>query len=139
MGVLAPDGARIGLGHEGSEATAAVDVAVGLGHGLVADVQAIFVGIEAVSVFHVELADAYQACPRPRLVTELCLYLVQHQGQVAVALHVGLGHIGDDLFVGGRHYQGTLSPVMQGEQVVAECRPASCLLPQFDWLQDGEA
>ena len=139
MGVLAPDGTGVGLGHEGGEAAAAVDVAVGLRHGLVADVQAVLVGVEAVGVLHVELADSYKPSAGTGLVTELGLNLVEHEGEVAVALYVGAGDVGDDLLVSGGHDQSALAAVLQGEEVVAKGVPATGLFPEFDRLEDGQA
>ena len=112
MRVLAPDGPAIGLGHQRGKAASAVNVAVGLGHGLIALFQALFACVEAVGVLHVELADPDQPRSRSHLIAELGLNLIQNERKVAVALDVGPHHVGDDLLVGGSHYQEPLAPVL---------------------------
>ncbi len=109
VGVLAADGPAVGLHHHGRQAAAVVDSLVGPLHFLVADVQGLPVGVEAVEVHHVEFPDAEQAAARPRLVAELGLYLVEQLGQVAVASHLVAGQLGDDLLVRGAEDQSCRS------------------------------
>ena len=86
VGVLAADGAAVGLGHQHRQAAAPEDVAVRLRHVLIGGVQAGVVGVEGVGVLHVELAHPYQPGAGTGFVAELGLNLVQQLRQVAVAL-----------------------------------------------------
>jgi hypothetical protein len=88
-------------------------------HRLVARVQALPVGVEAVGVFHVEFTDPHKSTPGTRLVPELGVDLVEDQGQVSVAVDVGLYHIGQQLFVRGGYNQRALPAVRQLEQIRA--------------------
>jgi len=110
----------VGLDDDGGYAAAAEDVLVGLEHLLVAHVQALPVGVEAVEVLHAELAQADDAAPRPRLVPELGLDLVDQDGQVAIALDVTLEEVHGDLLVGGAQRQVAVAAVLEDEEVVAE-------------------
>ena len=139
VGVLAADGAAVGLGHDDGDAATAEDVAVGLGHGLVGCVKARVAGVEGVGVLHGELPDTDEPGAGSWLVAKLGLHLVEDNGQIAVALHVSLDDVGDDLLVGGRQRQGTATAVLQGEHVVAESGGAAGLLPQLHGLEGGHA
>ena len=134
---LPADGAAVGLGHQDGQAAPAVDVPVGPGHGLVAFIQAVVAGVEAVGVFHGEFTHPDEAGPGPGLVPELGLDLVEDDGEVPVALDVGLDDVGDDLLVGGGQHQRTAPPVFQREQVVAEGGAAAGLLPELGGLEGG--
>ena len=137
VGVLAADGAAVGLGHQHGQAAAAVDVAISQGHGLVTVVQAVVVGIETVGVLHVELAHPHQAGPGTGFIPELGLNLVENHRQVAVALDIGADDAGNHLLVGGGQHHGTAPAVLHGEQHLAHGLGPARLLPQFPGLQGG--
>ena len=83
------------------ESEAGEDPLVGVALGLVGGLQARVVDVETVGVLHDELAPAYQAGARARLVAVLRLDLVQSRGQILVrGVHV-LHQQGEHLLVGG--------------------------------------
>ena len=95
------------------------------------------VNIEAVRVFHVEFAHANEAAARARLVAELCLYLVDDERQVAVAVDIGLDHVGQQLFVSGREHERTLAAVVQPEEFAAHRVTAAGQVPVLERLEGG--
>ncbi len=135
MGVLAPDGAAVSLHQDGAQPAAVVDVFIRLEHPVVALAQPGFVAVEAVQVLHAELADTEQPAAGARLVAELGLNLVQEQGQVAVALDVVAGELGDYLLMGGAQGKLALFTIEEDEQALAEGDIAPGLVPQLYGLQ----
>ena len=91
--------------------------------------------MEAVHVFHAELAHAQQPAARTGLVAELGLYLIQDQRQVAVALHVLAHQHGYDLFVRGAERQRAVAAVLEGEEILPEGDVASALSPYLQRLE----
>ena len=73
------------------EAAAVEDPAIGLVHRVVARVELLDVGVEAVGVLHQELAGPDDAEPRPGLVAELGLDLVEGDRQLLVRAGPGRG------------------------------------------------
>ena len=84
VAALAADGAGIGLHRAVCQAATGENAAVSVIHLIIALIQAGFVAVEGIKILHDELAAAHQAEPRPDLVAELVLDLVQHQRQLPV-------------------------------------------------------
>ena len=104
------------------------DADVGLAVRGVRAVQAGVVDVEGVGVLHHELAAAQQAGPRPLLVAELGLDLVDPQRQVLVRRVEVLHQQGEELLVGrAEHVVGALA-VLEPEHVVAVVGPAVALV-----------
>ena len=78
--------AGIGLHRQRLHAAARKDIQVSLIDARVIGVQALHVGVKAVAIFHDELAHAHQAPTGTRLVAELGLNLIDHQGELAVGI-----------------------------------------------------
>ena len=135
VGILAADGAAVGFGHQYRQAAAAVDVAVSLGHGLIACVEAFLVGVKAVGVFHSELPHPHQAGPGTGFVAKFGLYLIEDDRQVPVALHIGPDDAGDDFLVGGGQGHGPAAAVLQGKENIAQRGAAAGLFPKFHGLE----
>ena len=92
---------------------------------VVADLQALVVDVEAVAVFHAELAPAQQAGPRPGLVSELPLDLIDDQRQILVAAVQVLDQQGEQLFMRRSQHHVGAAPVFQAEHVVAVVGPTA--------------
>ena len=90
---LAANRAAVRLYHYGVEPAPLEYICVRLHHLLVAEIETLFVGVEAVGVLHVELADPQQSSSRTLLVAEFRLNLVQDAGKVAVAVDVRLDDV----------------------------------------------
>ena len=139
VGVLAADGAAVRLDEQGRQAAALINFPVGLNHLPVAHVQPGLVGVKAVEVFHGELAHPDESAAGTRLVTELGLNLVKHQGEVAVAPDVAAHQLGDDFLVGGAQGQRALAAVVEGKEHLAQGFAAPGKLPQLEGLEHRQA
>jgi hypothetical protein len=100
MRVLASYGTTVSFYHQRWQPKAGIDILVSLTHFLVALVQTGFIDVKAVKVFHDKLTDPQQATAGTGFVTKLGLYLIGPQRKIPVALHIAVGKVGDDFFVG---------------------------------------
>ena len=100
-GLVAADLARVGVHHAPVQSHALAHARVGHLHLLVGGIQTLGVSVEAVGVFHDELARAKQPETRTHLVAELHLHLPQRDGQVLVAAQLVAYEVGDQLLVRG--------------------------------------
>ena len=113
---------------------------IGPPHAVVGGLEPRLVGIEAVGVFHDELARAHQAESRPDFVTKLRLNLKGALGQVFVGLDLPPEDVGDDLLVGRPQTGGRAPAVFEGEHDPVHGRvtlPPPRFLPQLPRLQGG--
>ena len=132
---VAADRTALGFDDHVGDAAAVEDLAIRLVHRVVAGVQLLQVGIEAVGVLHHELAGPEDAEPRPRFVAELRLDLVERHRQLLVRADQRADQLGDDLLV--RRPQGHRLVAADGQlhQQFAEGLVPPRLLPKIDRLQ----
>jgi len=135
--VLAADGAGVSEDGEGGDAAAGEDAGVGFAGGLVAVVEGVPGGVEAVGVLHGELADADEAATWSRFVTELGLDLVDHERHVAVALDLALEEVDDDLLVGGAEDELAFAAVLELHEDVGHGFVAAGFAPELGGLEGG--
>jgi hypothetical protein len=69
-------------------------------HRVVAFLQRLLRDVEGIRVLHEEFPRAHHPKPRPALVAEFHLHLVEVDRQLAVALELVARDVGDDLLVG---------------------------------------
>ena len=137
---VAADRSALGLDGQVVQTAAIEDAAVGGIHLLVALVELLQRGVEAVGVLHEEFAGAQHAEPRPLLVAKFGLNLVQHQRHLPIAGEVAGDQVGDYLFVGraqGHLHLAVLPPHGKLDQYVAEGLRTAGLLPKAQWGQGG--
>ena len=132
----AADRAGVGVHRAKAQAKAREDRAVGLVHLPVALRERRFVGVEAVGVLHDEFARAHYAEAGADLVAELGLDLVEVDRQLAVALELAAGKIGDDFLVGRPEHHVAVVAVLEPQQLRPELLPAAGLDPQLRGLDD---
>ena len=98
-------------------------------HGLKTDVQTYLIFIERVGVFHLEFTHPKKAGPWACFVPEFSLYLVQVEGQIAVALKVCRGHKGGRFLMGGGENHVSIAPIFQGRKGGLICVGTPGFLP----------
>ena len=128
-----------GVGHDGQRVDAAAlgDAGVGGLLLLVALLQRLLGGGEAVGVLHDELAAAHEAEARAHLVTELVLDLVERARELLVGAQLVLHEVGEGLLVRGA--EGELAAVAVGDahELGAVGVPAPGLVPELGGREDG--
>ena len=122
---------HVGVHRHHVQPAAAKDVEVRLVHAGVVAVQVLLADVGAISILHRELTQPDRAGPRARLVTELCLNLIEHHRQLAVGMHVVTNETRNDLLVGHGEHQVVLGTVLEPQQIIANVVPAARLLPDF--------
>ena len=137
LGVASAHCAGVSVDDDCVKAAPVEDASVRCCHGVVAPVQPFRIGVEAVCVLHVEFADADEPASRSRLVPELCLNLVQNDGEVPVAVDVGLNDVGQQLLAGGREREPPVAAVCQSHHVRAVGGQPAGLLPDLQGLKLG--
>ena len=125
------DGAVIGQHRAVIKAEAVEDAAVGVVHVLIGRLQARFVKVEGVGVFHQEFASAHHAKARPDFVAEFGLDLIDVQRQLFVAGQIATHQVGDDFFMRRPQAVFALVPVKEAQQFGAIVLPAPGFLPEF--------
>src|SRR6266478_1653971 len=85
--VLATNRPTIGMNDDETQTTTCEDSAIGFAHLAIADIEALGVGIKTIEVLHQKFACAQQPSAWTRLVTELCLKLVDELRQVTIAMN----------------------------------------------------
>ena len=128
------DGPGVRAHRAEGEPRAGEDARVGIEHGAIAGRERGRIEVEGVSVLHEELARAHDTKARPHLVTELGLDLVEVYRQLAVALKLAPGDIGDHFLVRGPGHEVTLVPILDAQQLRPVLAPASRFLPQLRGL-----
>ena len=134
MRVFSAYAAGVGIHDRHGESTSGEDFLVRLHHRDVAQVQGLLVGVEAIGVFHHELARSEQPGSGAGLVPELGLDLIQVYWKVAVAADVCFDHRRDGLFVGWREYQLSVAAIFECGKWREERVGAAGLLPDLSWL-----
>ena len=137
----AADGAAVGLDRHGPQAAAAEDAPVGLVHGAIGGLQAGLVGVEGIGVLHDELAPPHQAKPRPDLIAEFGLDLIEIHRQLPVGAQQIRRQGGDHLLMGGAQPQVATLAILQVEHdplAVGVAGPAAAALPELGGLQLGQ-
>ena len=87
MGKVAADRPGLGPHRNGLEAHAGEDPQIGNEHALIGTARRCFVDIEGIGVLHQKLAAAHHAEPRPLLVAELPLDVIEDLRQLAIAVN----------------------------------------------------
>ena len=128
---IAANGARVGLHRAEIQAQPGEDTGIGGVHIVVFVRQPAGIDMERIGVLHQEFARAHHPEPRPDLVAELGLDLVEVDRQLLVAGQLVAGEIGNHFLVGRAHAIPGLLAVLQFEQLAAEDLPAAAFLPQF--------
>ena len=136
-GGVAADLAGVGHDGEGIDAAALGDARVGGLLLLVALLQRLLGGGEAVRVLHDELAAAHEAEARAHLVAELVLDLVERARELLVGAQLVLHEVGEGLLVRGA--EGELAAVAVGDahELGAVGVPAARLVPELGRREDG--
>ena len=129
--------ARVRLDADGVEAHAREDARVRAVLGPVAPVEAGHVGVEAVGVFHNELARAQEPGARARFVATLRLEVIDHERQLAVGQGLLLRVQVDELLVRVAHHELAAVVVGRAERDRLERVPAAGLLPGLRGGEDG--
>ena len=130
---VAADRPALGLDGQIVEPAAGEDAAIRGIHLVVALVERFHRGVEAVGVFHQELAGAKHAEPRPLLVAELRRDLIERDRHLPVAVDLPRHQVGDDLLVRGAEHDVDLpaGPVEgQLHEHLAEGGHPARLLPE---------
>ena len=105
--------------------------AVGVIHILIFPFGILLGCMEGIGVLHYEFPAAHKAEPRPYLIPELGLYLVNIQRKLPVGTDFFPDHIGYDLFVRGSETEIPLVPVLYPEEFLAVGIPSAAFLPQL--------
>ena len=90
--------------------------------------------MERIRVLHREFARPHDAEPRPDLVAELGLDLVEIDRQLAVALELAARDVGDHFLVGRAVAVHAVVAVLDAQQLGPVLFPAARFLPQLGWL-----
>ena len=104
---------------------------------IVASVRAIeprLVAIGGVGVLHGELAHADQATARTRLITPLCLEVIDLLRELAPRADELAQQIGNDLFVGHRKDHVAISAILESAHLWADLVVAPRLAPKVGWV-----
>ena len=133
-GLVAADLARIGRDHAVVDAQALVDACVRDLHVAVALVEALARRVEAVGVFHDELARAEQAEARAHLVAELDLHLPQRARELLVAAQLVADEVGDELLVCRPEADLAVVAVGEAHHLGTVVVPATRLVPELGGL-----
>ena len=138
VGDLAPHHAGVGFdGKHVPQPDAAEDPHVGVVGLLVVLFQIGLGGVEAVGVLHGELPRPDQPRPGTGLVPVLGLDLVEHDGQLLVAVDLAADQRGDALLVGHGKEHVLVVPVPEAEQFRPHGLKAARLLPQLRGQHHG--
>jgi hypothetical protein len=138
VGIGAAHGGGIGLDHQEGAAAALEDAAIGAVHLRIGAGEVGLVAMERVGVLHHELAAADEPAAGARLVAELGLDLVEHDGQLAVGLQGAAREVGDDLLVGGAQAEDALVAVGDADELGPPLLGAAAFAPQFLGVQGGQ-
>ena len=130
----AADLAAVRVHHPETQAEPLEDRDVGVVHLAITLLEAGLVDVERVGVFHDEFAGPHYAEPRPDLIAELDLYLVEIDGQLLVAAQLASCDVGNDFFVRGAKAEFPVVPVVHAQQQVAVLVPAPGFSPEFGGL-----
>jgi len=106
-------------------------------HFPVVPVETFLVAIEAVGVFHYELAAAHNTEARADLVAKLALYLVQRHGKLPVRAQAAAHGVGNDFLVRRPEHEVALVAVLESHELVAVNVPATGLFPQLGRAERG--
>src|SRR6266850_590290 len=132
--ITATDGARLRLNRRILQATAGKDGAVGVIHFTIADIGTSVIAVEAIGIFHDELAPTHQPKPGSDLIAKFRLDLVEHERQLAIGADFPSHQIGDHFLMGGSQAKIALVAIFQPHHLLAHEFPPPALLPQFRWL-----
>ena len=131
LGRTATNRARIGHHRAEPETQAREDGGVGLVHGVVALRHAFGTDVERVCVLHEEFARTHHAEPRPALVAEFHLDLVEIDRHLAIALELVARDVGDHFLVRGSQAEVALMAILEAQQFGAELVPSAGFHPQL--------
>ena len=109
---------------------------IGHEHLVVGMPRAGLVDVERIGVLHQEFAAAHQPEPRPHLVAEFPLDVIEVERQVLVGPHVGPENLGDHLLVGRAVQHVALVAVLDAQHLLAVGLVAPAFAPQVGRL-DG--
>ena len=137
MGQIAADRAGVGDHRDGFQAHALEGAHVRQHHAAITPHRAGVVHVERVCILHQELPPAHHAKPRPHLVAEFPLDVVQVDRQIPVRFHRLPEQIGDHLFVRGAVQHLPLMPVDDAQHLLAVVFVAAAFLPQLRRLNGG--
>ena len=121
---------------EGQTATVEY-VGVSIIHSFVGYVQASFVTVKGVSVFHDEVTATHQTEARTTFITEFILNLVNVHRKLTVGTHVTFNQGGYHFFVGRAKAVFTVMTVFQTNHFCTVSAPTTTFLPNFSRLHDG--
>jgi hypothetical protein len=130
------DRAVVGGDRAKDQAHALEDADVRGVHLVVADARRVEVAVERVRVLHRELAASHDAEPRPALVAELGLDMVEISRQRAIAAQLLTGDVRDDFLARRLDDEVAVMAILDAHQLGTVLLEAARLLPQLGRLHD---
>ncbi len=131
---VAADRPGIGAHRDRLQAHPGEGAQVGDEHAVVGMPRAGLVEVEGIGVLHQEFARAHDAEPRPHLVAELPLDMVEVERQVLVGADRGAEDLGDHLLVRGPEQHVALVPVADPQHLLAIGFVAARFAPEIGGL-----
>ena len=128
---LTPNQAGVGFDSSEGETATRKDVLVGVVHLLVSQLGAFLILVEAIGIFHDELAASHQAEAGSDFIPKLGLNLVAIQRELTIRTHLATDQLGDDLFMGRPEAEVAFVPVLESEQLLAVVVPAPGFAPEL--------
>ena len=137
MGVIAADLAAVGFDGFEIQAAAREDARIGIVFILIALVQAFFVDVEGISIFHDELTAAHEAETRADFVAVFILHLPQRDGHLLVRAQFIADQGRNQFFVCRPEAEMIAMAVFEFEHFRAIGIPAARFMPDFSRLHNG--
>ena len=134
MRKTAADASRISLHGTKTETAAGKDPLIRLEHLPVTFFRPGLVHIETVGILHAEFPAAHHTEPRPNLVTEFRLNLIEVPGKLTVGFNVVSNQIGDHFLMCRAEAALPVMAIPESKQFFSVMNPATGLLPEFGGL-----
>ena len=134
MREVAADRAGFGRHRNGLQSHAREGPQVRDEHAVIRSTRPFLRQVEGVGILHQEFAAAHDAEPRPDLVPELPLNMIEDARQILVGLDPVAEDRGDQLLVGGPVEHVALVPVLNAQHLLAVIVVASTFAPQVGGL-----
>lgn len=129
--------ARVGRDGDGRQSTAVEGPEVRAIDIRIVPIQIGLVHVEGIGVLHRELANANEPGAGARLVAELRLDLIEHEGQLAIGLDLMPREVRHDLFVRHTQHHGASRAIVEAGHLGSDVLIATRLLPDLRRLHDG--
>jgi hypothetical protein len=129
VGKAAPNASRIRFNGSEFEATSAKDTAISLIHNFIALVCPLLLRIKTVGIFHDKFSAAHYAEPRPDLIPEFGLDLVEIDGHLPVGMDFFPHQIGDHFFMGRAQTSIPIVAILKPQEFPPIVFPPATFLP----------